>query len=135
GLALHLFWSEKDARKRCLSEVLVVDCFGEPGVRRNGKRWRVTVDDKEMARFSLLEEAVEAVDYEVGRRGRMTAESARPTAPWRHEKVPEEMRHRVGGSAILPEPLTWGEATRLLALTLFGPKRPGSARVTENARS
>lgn len=48
-----------------------------------GKKWQVTLDGKEVARFSTLEEAVQAVDYEIDRRGRRAADSARPEAPWR----------------------------------------------------
>jgi hypothetical protein len=36
-----------------------------------------------MAKFSTLEEAVEAVDYELGARGPAVAHSALPSAAWR----------------------------------------------------
>ena len=49
-----------------------------------GKKWQVSLDGKEMARFSVIEEAVQAVDYEIDRRGRAAAASARPDAAWRH---------------------------------------------------
>ena len=48
-----------------------------------GKIWEVLIDEKSMARFSNLEDAVAAVDYELERRGRLTALSALPTALWR----------------------------------------------------
>ena len=48
-----------------------------------GKNWEVTVDEKVVDRFSRMEEAVEAVDYELTRIGRLTAGSARPNAAWR----------------------------------------------------
>jgi superfamily II DNA or RNA helicase len=48
-----------------------------------GKAWEVTVDGKTMDRFSRMEEAVQAVDYELGRMGRATLASARPDAAWR----------------------------------------------------
>lgn len=60
-----------------LSEVLALK---RPG---RGKVWEVVLDGKAMARFSKLEDAVAAVDYEVERRGRHAALSALPSAAWR----------------------------------------------------
>jgi ATP-dependent helicase IRC3 len=48
-----------------------------------GKRWEVSIDGKPRERFSTLEAAVEAVDYELARRGPRTLASARPDAAWR----------------------------------------------------
>ncbi len=67
------------------SEVVVLK---RPG---HGKVWEVLMDDKAMARFSQLEEAVAAVDYELERRGRATAMSALPTASWR-QGAPERIK-------------------------------------------
>ena len=72
GVGLHF-----EARPGAHSEALVIR---RPG---RGKIWEVTVDGKVMERFSRLEEAVEAVDFELERRGPRTAASAQPTAPWR----------------------------------------------------
>lgn len=72
GLGLHF---EKAPGKA--SEVVVLK---RPG---RGKVWEVLMDEKSMARFSTLEDAVAAVDYELDQRGRATALSALPTAPWR----------------------------------------------------
>ncbi|HWA75855.1 MAG TPA: DEAD/DEAH box helicase [Polyangiaceae bacterium] len=52
-----------------------------------GKKWEVSLDGRVMARFSNLEEAVQAVDYEIEQRGRLTAASALPDADWRRERV------------------------------------------------
>ena len=41
-----------------------------------GKRWEVTLDGEVVARFGRIEEAVEAVDYEVASLGRSAAASA-----------------------------------------------------------
>lgn len=73
GLGLHF---ERFPGKA--SEVVVLK---RPG---RGKNWEVLMESRSMARFSNLEEAVAAVDYELERRGRATALSALPTAPWRH---------------------------------------------------
>jgi superfamily II DNA or RNA helicase len=78
GLCLH--FEKKPGR---LAEVLVL----ARGAR--GKRWQVTVDGEEEARFSTIEEAVQAVDYEVDRRGRAAAASARENAAWRRAPVSE----------------------------------------------
>lgn len=52
-----------------------------------GKIWEVTGNGKVTGKFSRLEEAVEAVDYEIDRMGRLTAASARPEAAWRSERA------------------------------------------------
>ena len=49
-----------------------------------GKIWEVLIDHRSMERFSTLEEAVEAVDYELAQRGPAVARSALQTAQWRH---------------------------------------------------
>lgn len=54
-----------------------------------GKRWEVSLDGKVMERFSQIEEAVDAVDYEVQKMGRAAAASALPGAPWRSARPPE----------------------------------------------
>jgi ATP-dependent helicase IRC3 len=72
GLGLYF---EKSPGKP--SEVMVLK---RPG---RGKVWEVLMDEKSMARFSQLEEAVAAVDYELERLGRNTALSALPSAAWR----------------------------------------------------
>lgn len=48
-----------------------------------GKRWEVLLDGESMARFSRIEEAVEAVDFEVSRMSSAVQASARPGAAWR----------------------------------------------------
>lgn len=55
-----------------------------------GKAWQVSVDGRDVARFSTLEEAVQAVDYELDRKGRTVSESARPEAAWRRARVDAE---------------------------------------------
>jgi hypothetical protein len=48
-----------------------------------GKCWEVMLDGKSMERFSKMEEAVQAVDYEVNSMGRAAAFSALANAAWR----------------------------------------------------
>jgi superfamily II DNA or RNA helicase len=50
-----------------------------------GKAWEVVLDGRTMDRFSKMEDAVAAVDYEIGRMGRLTAASALESAAWRRE--------------------------------------------------
>ena len=57
-----------------------------------GRRWEVTLDQRVMERFSTLEEAVQAVDYEIERLGRVAAATARHDASWRHAPPPPELR-------------------------------------------
>ncbi len=53
-----------------------------------GKRWEVAIDQRVMERFATLEEAVQAVDYEIDQRGPAARQSARDEAPWRHAPAP-----------------------------------------------
>jgi superfamily II DNA or RNA helicase len=77
GVGLH--FESKAGRP---SEFLVLRSpSSKPGTR--GKAWEVSRDQRVVARFSRLEEAVQAVDYEIGRMGRAAAASAHGRAPWR----------------------------------------------------
>lgn len=60
-----------------------------------GKRWEITIDGRMIERFSTLEEAVEAVDYEIEQRGRAAHASARHDAPWRHAPPPTDVLARL----------------------------------------
>ena len=76
-----------------------------------GKRWHVAIDQQEIERFSTLEEAVEAVDYEIERRGPAAQSSALDDAAWRYTPPsPETVRQ------IRPhdQPHTQAEALQLL---------------------
>ena len=78
---------------------------------RAGRRWEVTIEGRAVERFATLEEAVEAVDYEIDQRGPAARASARDDAPWRFALPPADAvarlreRHRA---------TTHGEALRLL---------------------
>jgi hypothetical protein len=72
GLVLHF-----ERHPGRIAEALVLS----RGAR--GKRWEVALDGESMARFSRLEEAVEAVDYEVQRMGAAAQSSALAGAAWR----------------------------------------------------
>lgn len=79
GVGIH--FERKQGRP---SEIVVVR---RPG-RARGKAWEVSLDGRPMDRFSRLEEAVEASDYEIARMGRLTSASALETAPWRRALDP-----------------------------------------------
>jgi len=72
GLGLHF---QRNAG--CVNEVLVLR---RPG---RGKVWEVVMDSRTMTRFARLEEAVDAVDFELEQMGRATALSAKHDASWR----------------------------------------------------
>ncbi len=72
GLLLH--YEKKPGR---IVEVVVWSA------RARGKKWQVQMDGAPVERFSTLEEAVQAVDYEVGRLGRAAQASALAGAAWR----------------------------------------------------
>ncbi|MCX5742656.1 MAG: DEAD/DEAH box helicase [Proteobacteria bacterium] len=73
GVGLHFV--------RAASAISTVTVLARP---TRGKRWEIAVDGEVMERFSALEDAVQAVDYEIERRGRAARASARDDAPWRH---------------------------------------------------
>jgi len=73
GLGLHF-----ERRPGTPSEVVIL----LRGAR--GKRWEVMLDGKAKDRFSSIEAAVEAVDYEIARMGPRALASAREEASWRH---------------------------------------------------
>ena len=60
-----------------MNEVLVLR---RPG---RGKVWEAVMDDRPMARFGRIEEAVDAVDFEIERMGQAAALSAKHDASWR----------------------------------------------------
>ncbi len=104
GLSLHY-----EPRPGHLCEILVV-CSRA----RQKKRWHVTVDGALVERFSTVEEAVQAVDYEVDRRGRAAAASAQHDAAWRLAPVPPALAARVPPGRTGRKPATMGEAMTLL---------------------
>ena len=95
GVGLHFL------RAGRVSEVLVV--------RRaaRGKCWEVVMDGRSMERFSRLEAAVEAVDFELDRMGRAAVLSAGAEAAWR--RAPPE----IAGDGPGPRRANLGEALRL----------------------
>ncbi len=72
GLGLHF---ERWPGKTC--EVTVLKRA------ERGKRWEVALDGQVKERFSTIEAAVEAVDYEIARMGPRASASALADAPWR----------------------------------------------------
>jgi len=74
GLGLHF-----ERRPGTIAEVVILQ------VAPRGKRWEVRLDGKVKDRFSSIEAAVEAVDYEVARMGARAAASARDDASWRRQ--------------------------------------------------
>ena len=72
GVGLHF-----QRRPGRASEVVVLK------KRARGKAWEIALDGKVMDRYSRMEDAVQAVDYEITQMGRAAAASALATAPWR----------------------------------------------------
>jgi hypothetical protein len=66
-----------------------------------------------MERFSRLEAAVEAVDFELEQMGRATVLSAAPEAGWR----------RAASPVTEDAPANFGEALRLMVWRRFHPRR------------
>jgi superfamily II DNA or RNA helicase len=72
GLGLHF-----ERRPGTISEVVILRSAAR------GKRWEVRLDGQSKDRFSNIEAAVEAVDYEIARMGPRALASARDEASWR----------------------------------------------------
>src|SRR6478609_1432338 len=106
GVGLHF------QRAGRTSEVLVARRAGR------GKCWEVVMDGRPMERFSRLEAAVEAVDFELERMGRGAVLSAAPEAAWRRAAAP------VADDASGPRAANLGEALRLTAWHRFHPRGP-----------
>ena len=102
GLALHF-----EPRAGQVADILVLS----RGQR--GKRWVVLWEGREKARFSTLEEAVQAVDYEIEQRGAKTWHSALPDAPWRRAPIGRELAAKVQAVRTSRVAGNLGEALRL----------------------
>jgi len=81
GVALHFLGAGE-----AISTVIVL------ARAARGRRWEVTLDGRVMERFGRLEEAVQAVDYEIDRRGRAASLSARHDAPWRATAAVDQLQ-------------------------------------------
>lgn len=101
GLVLHV--------RRCGEVVPITVLTRAP----RGKRWHVEMDGKTVARFSHIEEAVEAVEYEVGQMGAGVWRSAQADAPWRNVPAPEDLRAQVAKAP--PGPMRTIDAWRHVA--------------------
>jgi ATP-dependent helicase IRC3 len=75
-----------------------------------GKVWEVARDGDLIDRFSRLEQAVEAVDYEIEQMGRAASASARDAAPWRTRPAPPALVARLRSTS---RATTYAEALRL----------------------
>lgn len=97
-------------------------------VAGRGKRWGVFWEGQERARFSKLEDAVAAVDWEVEQKGPRTWQSALPDAEWRKAQVTPALREALDAVRSPRRAQTVGEALHLLALSAavhrLAPARP-----------
>ena len=116
GVALHWFGGPRSAADGRLSEVLVL----RTGAR--GRKWTVTRDGKAVARFTHIEEAVEATDFEVRRQGRVAESSAFPRAAWRHAPVPARLQRALLNLPRRRAVTTWGDAVAVLCHAEHGPR-------------
>ncbi len=114
GVALHYF----KASGR-LGEFLVLK-QPEPGTR---KLWVVRQDGDDVARFSTMEEAVEAADYELAKLGEVSTESAHPRAQWRSSQVTPEIREALRSLSPPRRADTLGEAMHYIVYDMHAPQR------------
>ena len=118
GLVLHYL-----KRPGKLGEYLVLDS-GRPGKRR----YQVYADADEVAHFAKVEQAVEAVDYEVGERGPAAAESALPEAAWRGLPVSEAQQARLAALQPPGRARTKCDAVQQLAYAKYARRHRRAAR-------
>lgn len=82
GLGLH-YWDHRE--NLCTATILNIP-------RKRGKRYSVKINDTEVATFSKIIDAVEAVDYEINRMGQIQRMTALEDADWRLADVPESIQ-------------------------------------------
>jgi ATP-dependent helicase IRC3 len=109
GLALHCFLTSTKA-----SEYVVLD-----SKKRGKKRYNVQLDGNSMAHFSRLEDAVEAVDYEVQKRGPRVARSALEDAKWRQQATPNQLEEQLSALRPARHANNYGEALRYLIFARY----------------
>ncbi len=102
GVGLH--FERKSGKK---SEALVLKRGGR------GKVWEIHLDGKLMDKYSRMEEAVAAVDYEIDRMGRGASLSALPGAPWRKAAAPPSLLEETANGRKQGGVLGWADALQL----------------------
>lgn len=113
GLVLYFHRNRKK-----LSEALVLD-----SQQRGKSRYQVFMDQDNVASFSTLEKAVEAVDYEVDAMGPIAAQSARPDASWRSRPVTDGLKLKLQRLKPPRFAATCGEALRCIAYGTYARRR------------
>jgi hypothetical protein len=104
GLALHF------SRDGLGFVELVILLTSEPGKRR----YQILLDGAEVGRASLIEQAVEAADYEVGRMGHIAVNTASMYAEWRQSPAPPELIQTLKGHRLPRPPETLEDVFRVL---------------------
>ena len=105
GLVLHI------AKGRKLTEIRVLDL----GRRGRKDRWQVWWDGRRVAAFSTVEQAIEAVDFEVERKG--LGRAAHEAAAWRRAPVPPPLRATLREERVPGDARTFGQALQLLSFS------------------
>ena len=82
GLGLH-YWDHRD--NLCTATIVNLH-------RNRGTRYSVCINETEVATFSKIIDAFEAVDYEINQMGQIQRSTAREDADWRLSDVPENIQ-------------------------------------------
>ena len=104
GLALHF---TRDGQG--FSELTIL-LTSESGKRR----YKILLDGTEVGRSALIEQAVEAADYEVGRMGYIAIDTASMYADWRNTPPPPELLANLKDYPLLSPPKTLEDVFRVL---------------------
>ncbi len=89
GLGLH-YWDHRE--NLCTATILRKQGKNSRGRR---KRYAVHIDDVEVATFTKIIDAVEAVDYEINKMGKVQRLTARDDADWRLADAPEVVQQQL----------------------------------------
>lgn len=119
GIALHFMDRDR------LREYLILDTRAS-----KGKRWRVHLDQEQVAEFSKLVEAVEAVGYELQRWGAQAISSALPDSSWRHRPANDTQRAQLAKLRPPRIAQNYADALRLLAHARYARRVKWGTRAT-----
>jgi hypothetical protein len=100
GIVLHFFSGKSSSMKFNELAILLTSETG-------AKRYQVLLNDREMARFSTVEQAVSSCDYEVDQMGYIAQQTSQCHSPWRFNQADGDLAltMRANGLKVLPDTL------------------------------
>ncbi len=105
GVVLHFYETPKK-----LSRFKIVEAL-----QGKGGKYQICLNDESIARFTSMEEAVEAVDYEISQMGSYAMNTALQEADWRNKSVPPKIQEQLAQLRPPRSAQTIGQAVHYLA--------------------